>query len=102
MRPDKIIVQVRQVHQYGLGAWLIAYLSKLEPDGDGWIKVSDRQIHRDTGLPFRTIVRELSKLANEGILEIHREARKTPRYRFINRSWRTQLYRIIEELRSES
>jgi DNA-binding transcriptional ArsR family regulator len=110
MRPTQIIVPIERVHQYGLGAWLIAYLNEIAPDQEGWIAVSDRQIHRDTGLPFRTIRRELNKLERAGILEIQREPRKTPRYRFTTRAqntrsqrltgvgnlWRTLLYDLLE------
>jgi len=78
------ILPAEQVRAYGSdGAQLLTYLSWQVPDADGWITVSDSKIEQDTGLTYRAIRRAVRRLERAGVLEIQREARKTPRYRFL-------------------
>jgi hypothetical protein len=83
MRTAQLTISKENIRKYGTGgAVLLAYLDTLAPDQDGWIAVSDRQIERETGMSYRAIRRAVCRLSRSSLLEIHREPRKTPRYRF--------------------
>jgi len=95
MRTAQLVISPENVRKYGAeGAALLAYLDMLACEQDGWIAVSDRQIGREMGMSYRAIRRALRRLSQAGVLEIHREPRKTPRYRFVYHAQNTRSQRL--------
>jgi len=83
MKNGSFTLDWKAVREYSAeGAVLLAYMNDLALDSEGWITVSDRQIREDLGFCHRVLRRALRRLVQAGILEMRREPRKTPRYRF--------------------